>query len=70
MRSHILVNNAGANWGGSFETYPWKAWDRVLSTNVTGLFALTRDLAPLLVAAATADRPSTDHQYGFGHGLL
>lgn len=56
---HILVNNAGANWGSSFETYPWKAWDRVLSTNVTGLFSLTRNLAPMLIAAATTDRPST-----------
>ena len=27
---HILINNAGANWGGPFETFPWKAWDRVL----------------------------------------
>ena len=56
---HILVNNAGANWGERFETFPWKAWDRVLSVNVTGLFALTRDLAPVLIASATRDRPST-----------
>jgi NAD(P)-dependent dehydrogenase (short-subunit alcohol dehydrogenase family) len=56
---HILVNNAGANWGESFETYPWKAWDRVLSVNVTGLFTLTRDLAPMLIASATRDWPST-----------
>ena len=42
---HILINNAGANWGGSFETFPWNAWDRVLSVNVTGLFTLTRELA-------------------------
>ena len=56
---HILVNNAGANWGERFETFPWKAWDRVLSVNVTGLFTLTRDLAPMLIASATRDRPST-----------
>jgi NAD(P)-dependent dehydrogenase (short-subunit alcohol dehydrogenase family) len=56
---HILVNNAGANWGGPFETFPWKAWDRVLSVNVTGLFTLTRDLAPMLIASATRDWPST-----------
>ena len=53
------MNNAGANWGEPFETFPWKAWDRVLGVNVTGLFTLTRDLAPMLVAAANADRPST-----------
>ena len=55
----ILINNAGTNWGQPFETFPWKAWDRVLSVNVTGLFTLTRDLAPMLIASATRDRPST-----------
>ena len=56
---HILINNAGTNWGEPFETFPWKAWDRVLSVNVTGLFTLTRDLAPMLIASATRDWPST-----------
>src|SRR5208337_318840 len=56
---HILVNNAGMNWGEPFETFPWKAWERVLSVNVAGLFSLTRDLAPMLVASANPDRPST-----------
>jgi NAD(P)-dependent dehydrogenase (short-subunit alcohol dehydrogenase family) len=56
---HILVNNAGVNWGEPFETFPWKAWERVMSVNVAGLFSLTRDLAPMLAASATADRPST-----------
>jgi NAD(P)-dependent dehydrogenase (short-subunit alcohol dehydrogenase family) len=55
----ILVNNAGLTWGGPFESYPWKAWERVMAVNVAGLFALTRDLAPMLVASASADRPST-----------
>ncbi len=56
---HILINNAGANWGEAFESFPWKAWERVTSVNVFGLFTLTRDLAPTLVASASADRPST-----------
>ena len=56
---HILVNNAGANWGEPFESFPWKAWERVMSVNVMGLFTLTRDLAPMLIASATAVRPST-----------
>ena len=56
---HILVNNAGVNWGEPFETFPWKAWERVMSVNVAGLFSLTRDLAPMLVASASPDRPST-----------
>ena len=28
---HILVNNAGVSWGEPYETYPWKAFDRVLA---------------------------------------
>jgi NAD(P)-dependent dehydrogenase (short-subunit alcohol dehydrogenase family) len=56
---HILVNNAGLTWGEPFETYPWKAWERVMSVNVAGLFSLTRDLAPMLFASANAERPST-----------
>ena len=56
---HILVNNAGLTWGEPFETFPWKAWDRVMSVNVAGLFSLTRDLAPMLIASANTERPST-----------
>jgi NAD(P)-dependent dehydrogenase (short-subunit alcohol dehydrogenase family) len=56
---NILVNNAGVTWGEPFATYPWKAWERVMSVNVAGLFSLTRDLAPTLVASADAERPST-----------
>ena len=56
---HILVNNAGVSWGEPYEAYPWKAWDRVLAINVTGLFQLTRELTPLLLKAATPGRPAS-----------
>jgi NAD(P)-dependent dehydrogenase (short-subunit alcohol dehydrogenase family) len=56
---HILVNNAGLTWGASFETFPWKAWERILSVNVSGLFSLTRELMPMLVAAGTQDHPAS-----------
>jgi len=56
---NILVNNAGLTWGEPFETYPWKAWERVMGVNVAGLFSLTRDLAPMLIASADRERPST-----------
>jgi len=56
---HILVNNAGATWGEPFERFSWKGFDRVMGVNVAGLLLLTRDLMPMLVAAATPDRPST-----------
>jgi NAD(P)-dependent dehydrogenase (short-subunit alcohol dehydrogenase family) len=54
----ILVNNAGLTWGEPFETFPYKAWSRVLGVNVTGLFHLTRELTPLLEKAASHDDPS------------
>lgn len=58
QRLHILVNNAGLTWGADLETFPYAAWARVLNVNVTGLFHLTRELLPLLEAAASDDDPA------------
>jgi NAD(P)-dependent dehydrogenase (short-subunit alcohol dehydrogenase family) len=55
---HILVNNAGANWGAPLEEYPDEAWDKLLALNVKAVFHLTRALLPQLEAAATADDPA------------
>jgi NAD(P)-dependent dehydrogenase (short-subunit alcohol dehydrogenase family) len=55
----ILVNNAGVSWGAPFEEFPWKGWERVLSVNVTGLFDLTRNVMPLLLASGQPRRPAT-----------
>jgi NAD(P)-dependent dehydrogenase (short-subunit alcohol dehydrogenase family) len=55
---HILVNNAGANWGQPFEEYPASAWDKVLDLNVKGVFYLTRACVPLLQKAAAAGDPA------------
>ena len=54
----ILINNAGTSWGAPFEEFPYHGWTKVLAVNVTGLFHLTRELAPLLQAAARDDDPS------------
>lgn len=51
-RLHVLINNAGLTWGEPLETFPYRAWARVLNVNVTGLFHLTRELLPLLDAAS------------------
>src|SRR6266545_8031040 len=48
---HILVNNAGANWGAPIAEFPDSAWDKVLALNVKGVFHLTRELTPLLEKA-------------------
>lgn len=55
---HILVNNAGATWGASFETFPAQAWDKVFNVNVRGPFLMTQAFLPLLAALAS------DHDYG------
>ena len=55
---HVLVNNAGANWGAPLADYPDEAWDKVLALNVKAVFHLTRALLPRLEAAATAEDPA------------
>jgi NAD(P)-dependent dehydrogenase (short-subunit alcohol dehydrogenase family) len=55
---HILVNNAGNNWGAPFLEYPDAAFDRCFALNVKGVFHLTRALVPLLEKAATAEDPA------------
>ncbi len=54
----ILVNNAGISWGSPLETFPHSAWAKVMNVNVAGLFTLTRDLLPLLDAAASDEDPA------------
>jgi NAD(P)-dependent dehydrogenase (short-subunit alcohol dehydrogenase family) len=66
---HLLVNNAGATWGAPLEAHDEKAWERVLSLNVKGVFHLTRFLAPLLTASGTADDPSRVINLGSVDGL-
>jgi gluconate 5-dehydrogenase len=41
----ILVNNAGATWGARAEEHPLDAWDKLVSVNLSGLFALTQIVA-------------------------
>ena len=55
---HILVNNAGANWGAPLTEYPDTAWDKVLALNVKSVFHLTRFLLPQLERAAKPGDPA------------
>ena len=54
----ILVNNAGASWGEPIEDYSELGWDKVMDTNVKGIFFLTQQLLPLLRESRTADNTS------------
>ena len=55
---NILVNNAGASWGAPLEEFPASGWDRVMHTNVEGVFHLTVSLLPALRAAASPQDPA------------
>ncbi len=66
---HILVNNAGANWGAPFEEFPDSAWDKVLALNVKAVFHLTRALAKELEAGGTASDPARVINTGSIDGL-
>ena len=57
-RLHVLVNNAGANWGAPIEQYPDAAFDKVLNLNVKAAFRLTVALLPQLRAAAAPGDPA------------
>jgi 2-deoxy-D-gluconate 3-dehydrogenase len=57
-RLDILVNNAGVSWGAPLEEFPEQGWDKVMDTNVKGVFFLTQRLLPLLEAAGTPDDPA------------
>jgi len=69
-RLHILINNAGAAWGATYEAYPESAFDKLMSINVTAVFGLTRALTPLLEAAASKeDGPARVVNIGSMDGL-
>jgi NAD(P)-dependent dehydrogenase (short-subunit alcohol dehydrogenase family) len=57
-RLDILVNNAGVSWGATLEEFPEVGWDKVMDTNVKGVFFLIQRLLPLLEAAGTAEDPA------------
>ena len=48
----FLINNAGAAWGAPIDEYPENGWDKVMDTNVKGIFFLTQKLLPMLRSAA------------------
>ena len=65
----ILVNNAGASWGAPLELFPEVGWDKVMDTNVKGVFFLTQKLLPLLRQAARAASPARVINIGSVDGI-
>lgn len=65
----ILVNNAGASWGAPIEEYPESGWDKVMDTNVKGVFFLTQKLLQHLKKAGTPEDPSRVINIGSVDGI-
>jgi 2-deoxy-D-gluconate 3-dehydrogenase len=65
----VLVNNAGVSWGATIDEFPEHGWDKVMDTNVKGVFFLTQRLLPLLEAAGTAEDPARVVNIGSVDGL-
>lgn len=68
-RLDILVNNAGANWGAPMAEFPDAAFDKVMNTNVKGVFHLTRFLVPQLEKAGSHADPARVINIGSIDGL-
>jgi NAD(P)-dependent dehydrogenase (short-subunit alcohol dehydrogenase family) len=68
-RLNILVNNAGAAWGGTLAEYPESGFDKVIATNLKSVFFLTRELLPLLEKSATPADPARVINIGSIDGL-
>ena len=66
---HILINNAGANWGAPLADYPDEGFAKVVNTNLNAVFSLTRDAVPLLEQAASASDPARIINIGSMDGI-
>jgi 2-deoxy-D-gluconate 3-dehydrogenase len=65
----FLINNAGAAWGESFETFSEQGWDKVMDLNVKSMFFLTQKLKSHLLKRCTIDDPSRVINIGSIDGL-
>jgi NAD(P)-dependent dehydrogenase (short-subunit alcohol dehydrogenase family) len=54
----ILVNNAGVAWGAPLSEFPEVGWDKVMNTNVKGVFFLTQKLLPYLEKGTESETPA------------
>ena len=65
----ILVNNAGATWGAPLGEFPENGWDKVMDTNVKGIFFLPQALLSQLKASASHEDPARIINIGSVDGI-
>ncbi|KAK1947535.1 Rhamnolipids biosynthesis 3-oxoacyl-[acyl-carrier-protein] reductase [Phytophthora citrophthora] len=66
----VLINNSGVGWGGDVTHHPEKAWNKVLTVNVTSPFHIVRYFLPLLDAAAASSDAARVINIGSVAGLM
>jgi len=66
---HVLVNNAGTQWGATIDAFPEKGWDKVMDLNVKSPFFLLQKLLPLLESAAQPGDPARVINVGSVDGM-
>ncbi|KAI9498206.1 hypothetical protein BDB00DRAFT_801593 [Zychaea mexicana] len=54
----VLINNAGATWNESFETYPDEAFEKIINLDLRRVFSLIQACFPLLTAKSSNSNPS------------
>lgn len=65
----ILVNNAGSTWGAPIDEFPEIGWDKVMDTNVKGIFFMIQKCLPLLRKSASNDDPARIINIGSVDGI-
>lgn len=65
----VLVNNAGVTWGAPLEAFPESGWDKVMHTNVEGLFHFTTAALPALRAAVETSGDASIINIGSADGI-
>jgi 3-oxoacyl-[acyl-carrier protein] reductase len=51
-RVDTLVNNAGiGGFGGPLHSLPWEQWDKILNTNLRGVYYMIRSFSPMMIRA-------------------
>jgi len=63
-----LVNNAGVAWGGRAIDMPDDEWQKVIDTNLTGVFRVAQAAARVMAAGGGGAIVSTASILGFGTG--
>lgn len=68
-RLDVLVNNAGAVWAESIDSFSELGWDKVIDINLKAPFFITQSLLGMLRAAGNVDDPARIINIGSIDGL-